>query len=121
MCKYYAHMAKRFNTTEDAERLGQKLRNARKNKGLKLLDVEKMINVNHGQISRIERGQMVTLGKNVHKLCKFLGVQPQLGTSESTRGSLGARIDALVHALPASEPAIVRLIDALEELVEARI
>jgi transcriptional regulator with XRE-family HTH domain len=111
-------MAEQFNTSEDAERLGQRLRNARENKGLTLLGVAKKIHVNHGQISRIERGKMVTLSKNVQKLCKFLAIHPSIGTQGPVRSHLGARIDALVSALPASTPAIGRLIDALEELMD---
>lgn len=114
-------MAERFNTSNDAKRLGQRLRNARKRKGLTLLVVAAKARVHHGQISRIERGQMATLGKNVQKICKVLGVPASLGVSEETRSRLGARIDALVHALPASEPAIVRLIDALEELIDVQV
>lgn len=113
-------MAERFNTSDDAKRLGQRLRNARKNKGLTLLHVATRVHVHHGQISRIERGQMATFGKNVQKICAFLGVRSAFGAPEAARRPLGARIDALVHALPASEPAIVRLIDALEELVDVK-
>lgn len=112
-------MAERFNTPDDAKRLGQRLRNARKSKDFTLLYVANKIHVHHGQISRIERGQMVTFGKNVQKICKFLGVPPALDT-EATRSLLGARIDALVRASPASEPAIVQLIDAIEGLVDAQ-
>ena len=110
-------MAERFNTSENAKRLGQRLRKARKNKGLKSLQVTKKVHVHHGHISRIERGQMTTLGKSVQKLCKFLDVQPVLGSSVVTGSHLGARINALVNVMPANEPAITRLIDALEELI----
>lgn len=113
-------MAKHFNTSDDARRLGQRLREARKNKGLTLLDVADKVHVHHGQISRIERGQMITLGKNVQKICKFLGVPPLIGAPGPVRSHLGARIDALVTALPASESAIVRLIDAMEALLDMR-
>ena len=118
MCKYYAHMAERFNTSDDARRLGQRLRNARENKGLTLLNVADNVHVDHSQISRIERGQMITLGTNVQKLCKFLGVIPSVGAPGPAYSDLGARIDALVAALPASESAIVRFIDAMEALVD---
>ena len=111
-------MAKRFNTSDDAKRLGQMLRNARKNKGLTLISVAGKVHVNHGQISRIERGQMIMLGKNVQKICKYLGVAPTTDASGPTSSRLGARIDALVTAIPASESAIVRFIDAMEALVQ---
>lgn len=113
-------MAERFNTSDDAKRLGQKLRNARKSKGLTLLGVADRVHVHPGQISRIERGQMVRLGKNVQKICKFLEVVPSVGTSGPIRSHLGARIDALVTALPASESAIVGFIDAMESLVDVQ-
>ena len=118
MCKYYAHMAERFNTPEDARELGLRLRSARKKKGLTLAKLGKEARVHHGQISRIERGKMATLGKNVHVLCKVLGVSPAAGVPRLATSHLGTRIDALVAALPASEPAMARLIDALEDLVE---
>ena len=113
-------MTERFNTSDDAKRLGQMLRKARKKKGLTLLGVADKVDVHHGQISRIERGQMIMLGKNVQKICKFLEVVPLIGTSGSAHSHLGARIDALVTALPASESAIVRFIDAMEALVDVQ-
>jgi hypothetical protein len=63
---------------------------------------------------------MITLGKNVQKICKFLEVVPSVGTSGAACSNAGARIDALVAALPASESAIVRFIDAMEALVDAQ-
>lgn len=113
-------MAKHFNTPDDAKRLGQRLREARKNKGFTLVNVADKVHVHHGQISRIERGQMITLGKNVQKICKFLGVPPSIGAPGLASSHLGARIDALVATLPASESAIVRFIDAMEALLDLR-
>lgn len=113
-------MAERFNTSDDAKRLGRRLRNARKHKGFTLLAVAGKVRVHHGQISRIEQGKMATLGKNVQKLCKFLGVSPAMDSPQPVRSHLGARIDALVTALPSRESAIERLIDALEELADVR-
>ena len=113
-------MAKRFNTSNDAKLLGQRLRDARKGKGITLARVAEEVRVHHGQISKIERGQMATLGNSVQKLCTFLGVTPSIGAPASVHSNLGARIDALVAALPASESAIVRFIDAMETLVDVQ-
>ena len=113
-------MAERFNTSDEAKRLGQRLRDARKNSGYTLLSVANKVHVHHGQISRIERGQMVTFGKNVQKICKFLGVFPWIGAKEHNQNDLGDRINALVTALPASESAIIRFIDAMEVLVAVK-
>lgn len=113
-------MADRFNTPDQATRLGQQLKNARVEKALTLSQVASNTGVYHGHISRIERGQMATINNSVRKLCTFLKIPCPLNNGGGERGLLAARIDALVTAMPASEPAIAHLIDALEELVGAQ-
>ncbi|WP_057972925.1 helix-turn-helix domain-containing protein [Lysobacter antibioticus] len=108
-------MAERFNTQADALRLGKRLREARARAGITLIFVSEQTGVDPGQISKMERGQMITLSPNVRKLCTFLGVSAfsvRAPTSE-----LGARIDALVAGVPGSETRVAKLIDAIEELV----
>jgi transcriptional regulator with XRE-family HTH domain len=117
MCKYYAHMAKRFNTPEAARALGMRLRTARHEAGMTLESVGKATGINHGQLSRIERGKAKTMAPNVQKMCDFLDVPIDIAVQLAAAARPGERVDALVRAIPDAEPLIARMLDALEELI----
>lgn len=110
-------MAERFNTRENAIRLGARLREARKNKAMTLQNVSHCTNIHHGQISRVERGHMITAAKNVQKLCTFFNINLDLGVTEKAKTQLGEKIDALLLTQPESREPITRLIAALEDLL----
>lgn len=114
-------MGQRFNTPEAAQDLGRRIRRARKSKGFTLVSLGLRTQVHHGQISRIERGEMATIGTNVLKICKELGLSPDPGHAPARPNRLGSRIDALLVALPTAEPALTLMIDALEDLVEQQV
>ena len=107
-------MAERFKTPGDAARLGARMRLARKNKGFTLIYVATHTGVNAGQLSKLERGQMATMSKNVLKICTFLRVPVPTEDLPPTRA--GSLVDELVADLPGSEPAIARLVTAIQEM-----
>jgi len=107
-------MAERFKTHDDAARLGARMRYVRKNKGFTLVHVAEQTGVDPGQLSKLERGQMATVSRNVQKVCEFLCIPTTTGNSLPTR--VGSLLDELVAGLPGSEPAIERLVNAIHEL-----
>lgn len=111
-------MAERFKTPEDAFRLGAQLRAARKKAGLTLVSAGHRAGVDPGQISKMERGLMVTLSPNVLKICTLLQVPAFPGPAPGS--GLGSRVDALIAVAPSSETGIAKLIGAIEELVCGR-
>lgn len=100
-------------------RLGARIREARQRAGFTLVFVAAQTGVDPGQISKIERGLMATLSKNVQKICRLLRVP--VFTGLVPKSGLGARVDALIAGAPSSEAAISKLIGAIEELVSGRI
>lgn len=110
-------MAERFHTKENAIMIGARLREARKSKAMTLESVSNLTNIHHGQISRIERGKMVTAARNVQILCTFFNVSLDLGAGGRAKSPLGEKIDALLLTQPKSREPISRLIAVLEELL----
>lgn len=112
-------MGKKFNSPIDATALGMQIRQARLSKGLTLIDLGRALSVDHSQISRYERGQMSSIGKNLQKICIFLRIDddPFLYAAAST--SLGRKVDELLRHAPGCEPAVTKLVDALEGLIRA--
>lgn len=108
-------MAERFKTLDDAARLGARMRLARKSKGFTLNYVAERTGVDAGQLSKLERGQMVLLSKNVQKICNFLRIPTMTG--DLPRTGTGRLLDELIAGLPGSEPAVARLVAAIEDLV----
>lgn len=108
-------MSERFKTPADAARLGARMRSARKMKGYTLIHVATQTGVDAGQLSKLERGHMTMASKNVQKICKFLGVSVTTGDLPPTR--VGCLLDELVADLPDSEPAVARLVTAIQEIV----
>ncbi|MBT2748306.1 MULTISPECIES: helix-turn-helix domain-containing protein [unclassified Lysobacter] len=108
-------MAERFKTPDDATRLGARMRSARKNKGYTLVFVATHTGVDAGQLSKLERGQMATVSENVQKICTYLQIPATTGNPPPTRA--GSLLDELVASLPGSEPAVARLVTAIQEMV----
>lgn len=52
-----------------AKLIGNKLKESRIYKGYTLSEVEKKLGINHGNITRIERGEFKFIAKNVQELC----------------------------------------------------
>ena len=114
-------MAHRFNSSLSAIALGRRLRAARGNKSLTLVELGLAVGVDHGQISRIERGAFKTQSKNVQKLCKYLSIdddllpvqQPADGDAPSR---LLLRLKAFLDESPEQAALFATLLEALEVL-----
>lgn len=112
-------MGKKFNSSSEVALVGAQIRQARLSKGLTLVDLGRSINVHHSQISRYERGQMSSAGKNLHKICTFLQIEDATLQYSSGTTSLGRKVDELLRAAPGCEPAVTKFVEALEELIAA--
>lgn len=108
-------MAQRFNSKLDAQLLGRRLRTARREQGYTLESLACEVGVHHSQISRIERGEVATLNRNVQKICEFLG-EPHDPLVLAAVPTLGQRIDMLLLAAPENEEVLRVLVEALEAL-----
>ncbi|WP_429547842.1 helix-turn-helix domain-containing protein [Pseudomonas frederiksbergensis] len=112
-------MGKKFNSSSDVALVGGQIRQARLSKGLTLVDLGRAVNVHHSQISRYERGQMSSIGKNLHKICTFLQIKEDPQQYSTGTASLGQKVDELLRVAPGCEPAVTKLVEALEELIAA--
>jgi len=108
-------MAERFKTPGDAVRLGVSMRSARKKRRMTITYVAEQTGVDAGQLSKMERGQMATASKNVQKVCNFFQIPATTGKASQTR--VGSMLDQLIDDLPGSEPAVARLVAAIQEMV----
>lgn len=112
-------MGKKFNSSSDVAFVGAQIRQARLRLGLTLVDLGRAVNVHHSQISRYERGQMNSVGKNLHKICTFLQIKDDPGEYSTGTADLGRKVDELLRVAPGCEPAVTKLVEALEELIAA--
>lgn len=113
-------MAHRFNSSLSAIALGRRLRAARGNKSLTLVELGRAVGVDHGQISRIERGAFKTQSKNVQKLCKYLSIGDDLlPVPQPANGDAPAlllRLKAFLEESPEHAALFATLLEALEVL-----
>ena len=108
-------MAQRFDSPLTILALGRRIHETRKRRGLTLMDVERATAVNHGQISRIERGGFATNSENVRRLCKFLKIKHEAFASANTQhSSLKQRFEQLLLASPQYAMLFAAVLDALE-------
>lgn len=112
-------MGKKFNSSSDVALVGAQIRQARLGLGLTLVELGNAVNVHHSQISRYERGQMNSVGKNLHKICTFLQIKDDPRECSPSAASLGRKVDELLRVAPGCEPAVTKLVEALEELIAA--
>ncbi|WP_370467896.1 multiprotein-bridging factor 1 family protein [Pseudomonas sp. EL_65y_Pfl1_R32] len=112
-------MGKKFNSSFDVTLVGAQIRQARLGRGLTLVDLGHAVGVHHSQISRYERGQMNSVGKNLHKICTFLQIKDDPPEYSTGTASLGRKLDELLRVSPGCEPAVTKLVEALEELINA--
>lgn len=112
-------MGKKFNSPSDVALVGAQIRQARLGRGLTLVQLGDAVNVHHSQISRYERGQMNSVGKNLHRICTFLQIKDDPREYLTSTASLGRKVDELLRVAPGCEPAVTKLVEALEELIAA--
>lgn len=112
-------MGKKFNSLSDAAALGGQIRQARLIRGLSLVELGRAVSVDHSQISRYERGQMISVGKNLQIICTFLQIESDPAHYSLPSTSLGRKVDELLSLAPGYEPAVAKLVEALEGLLTA--
>jgi len=112
-------MGKKFNSPTDAAVLGNQIRKTRLDRGLTLVDLGHAVSVDHSQISRYERGQMSSVSKNLQKICTFLQIDNDPHRYSVPSSSLGRKVDELLRQAPGCEPAVTKLIEAMEGLIAA--
>ena len=110
-------MGKKFNSPLDASALGSQIRQARLDRGLSLVELGLAVSVDHSQISRYERGQMSSVAKNLQLICTFLQIDADPSQYAVASTSLGRKVDELLRLAPGYEPAVAKLVAALEELL----
>ena len=99
-------------TSSNATAIGARLKAARLQFGLSITELGSAVGVHHSQVSRCERGNFKTYGRNVQKLCNFLEITH---TSLIDRPHNQAPLAGRFEALPGSAPAFARLFDFLEQ------
>ena len=86
---------------------------------LTLIELAREVGVDPGQMSKIERGRMVTLSPNVQKICTYLKVEIAPRHSETDAFSpLAARLACLFVGSRISEHAMSKLVAALEDVAD---
>lgn len=98
----------------DAKQVGCRIALARKKRGMTLKGLGFAVGVHHSQISRIERGQVRLIGKNMQKICIFLELEPMGDSTAKPADTFIARAEALLQEWPESEAVLSTLMDALE-------
>lgn len=112
-------MGKKFNSPLDAAALGGQIRKARLDKDMSLVELGRAVGVDHSQVSRYERGQMSSVGKNLQRICTFLQIEAEPASYSLPSTSLGRKVDELLSLAPGYEPAVAKLVEALEGLLAA--
>lgn len=107
-------MAKRFKSEEEILNLASALKAGRLSLGLTLKDIEKSLDINCGQLSRLEAGQFKTNSPNLQKLCNFL--QLRRYSAKSDEGTLGIRLERFAARSPQHQAAAEEILSALERL-----
>lgn len=97
------------NLQTDPQDLGARIRSARLSRDLSLLEVQAKTGVNHGQQSRIERGDFKRYGSNVQKLCNFYELAPAVPELEVLR----VRLEQAVQRAP-TRRALQAVLDAID-------
>lgn len=94
----------------DPQELGARIRSVRLSRGLSLVEVQGKTGVNHGQQSRIERGDFKRCGENVQVLCKFYDLTL---TPPPEVEVLRARLEQAVQRAPVRR-ALEAVLDAID-------
>jgi len=113
-------MASRFPHSEDAAKLGTRLRQARLMRNLTQQALSEETGIERSQISKIERGRARTLNENVQGLCNFLSIPssdgPEANSADIQLLGLLARLQTLATDAPQLRPAIDAALGALEAI-----
>jgi len=118
-------MTLRLKSDASAMALGSCLRQDRQRRKMTRLTLARKLGMDQSQISRIERGRMSFVSRNVQNICIFLDVQPGLFVDDPLVDQVFLqsrllRLNALLGGQKNGDAAAVsRLLDALEAFAEA--
>lgn len=107
-------MAIKFKSESEVLDLARALRERRKSLGYTLKHIEKLENINCGQLSRFERGEFKTKSSNLQKYIGFL--QTQGAATWPITHTLGERIEEFAARSPKHREAAEEFLKALEHL-----
>lgn len=102
----------------NTKQIGIRIAKARKQQGLTLKMLGEVVGVHQSQVSRIERGEARLLGKNLQKICKYLGLNPLEQEPMPQHRRFVDRVQALLEGWPQGERVLNAMLDALEESLE---
>lgn len=97
----------------EAEMLGAELRTRRKSLGISLIELQKQTQVNIGQLSRFERGELKFISKNLQKVLDYLQL---IEPSPTASPDLIRRFTLVLRRSARHEVAANALVSALEQL-----
>jgi transcriptional regulator with XRE-family HTH domain len=100
---------------EEAKKIGASLRGERRRRGLTLTEVEHMIAVNVGQVSRFEAGKFRLLSKNLREYGNFLQISV-MNFEPPEIDSLLTRLVRIAERSSGHKYALERIVEALERL-----
>lgn len=82
-------------------------------------NLELFTGVNQGQISKILRGQAVTVSDNVKKLCKYANINYQISSKfePSDNRELLAAIESAIAGNPKRAKAIIGVVKAISHII----
>ncbi|MCB5188870.1 helix-turn-helix domain-containing protein [Methylobacillus caricis] len=92
--------------------MAERLRNARKLRGLRLVEVEKILRIDVGQLSKFETGKFKLVSKNLQKYCNFLQINAPLRFDEPD--SLIQRFSRVLLCSPQHAEAAAHMVALLE-------
>ena len=107
-------MVASYNKSIDPGSLGNQLRAARLDANLTLQIVSSSTNINHSQISRIERGDFKSPSKNVQILCKYFNIDWHGTPSARDNATLISRLARAANASPEWAAVMVAFVKAIE-------
>lgn len=109
------HIMNQNSSTSSFLSLANRIHSERLRRGLTLVELGSACGVHHSQLSRIEKGNVTRVSKNIKKICTFLQIELTESTS-TPKANLLLRVERLITASNSSARAIESLVTALEEL-----
>ncbi|WP_310285129.1 helix-turn-helix domain-containing protein [Pseudomonas peli] len=107
-------MSLKFNRIQALD-LANRIRKARKARGLTLVKLGLECDTHHSQLSRMERGRISIASKNLLTICTFLQLPLPEPIEEAHERLLG-RVRRLLEVSMSNERLIENLVTTLEEL-----
>jgi len=108
-------MSRKFKSQNEILYFASAIKQHRIARELTLIELEKKVNINRGQLSKFEAGLFKMRSKNFHKLCKYLKINAQAEAVNSN--TLGGRLEQFARHSKKHRDAAERMLQALEQLI----